>query len=181
MLHSALRFLSALALVAAVFSASYLAAGKPRRVPVEKLLVTVAQDSATVCSAAGPCLDRGADYTLLVFFSPGDCPPCLYDTVVLEDLYTETSRERLNVIGIAYGLTVAEARKFAAASGITYPLNTAPAVLERHVRNPRPQGSVRPVKVLLDGEGRTVGSWGSRLTVAAHAEDKEEILALVGR
>ena len=125
---------TALALALVAFAASFALARPSPEESLNGALRLVEADTAnTVCLAGGDCLAADAEYTLLVFFSASDCPPSLYETALLDELYRAVPRARLNVVGVAYGMTADEARHFAVASRIHYPLYVHPARLERFV------------------------------------------------
>jgi peroxiredoxin len=169
------------ATVALAFTASFAVAGPSRAARLHRLEAAIRQDPAhTVCMAAPACMARDPDYTLLVFFSAEDCAVCLYDTAILDSLYRAVPRERLNVIGIASGYTPDEARRFARASGISYPLYVAPERLADLIRDPRPPKANKPEKVLLDRNGAVLGTWRSRTTVSWHSDDMRWIRARAG-
>ncbi|HEX8691393.1 MAG TPA: hypothetical protein VF746_03035 [Longimicrobium sp.] len=167
---------AALALV--VFSASFALARTPAREELDGALRLVAADPArSVCLGEGACVWPEAPHTLFVFFSATDCAGSLYDMAVLEELYRAVPRGRLNLVGVAYGMDAAEARAFAVASQITYPLYLDPARLERHVRNPRPERFNRPMKVLVDRQGRVIETWPSRTEVRGQRLDLGRVRA----
>lgn len=165
-------------LAAGVFSASFAAARPSPREALDGALRRVAADTArTVCLGGGECLRAGAAHTLFVFFSAGDCAGALHDTAVLEALYREIPRERLNVVGVAYGMSAGEARAFAVASGITYPLHVDPAGVERYVGSPRAEPTNRPVKVLVTRGGTVLETWSSGTDLAALRADLRRVRA----
>lgn len=169
------------AMVLVAFAASFAMARPSPRESLDGALRLVETDAAnTVCLAGQDCLSSAAEHTLLVFFSVSDCPPSLYETALLDEVFRAVPRARLNVVGVAYGMTADEARHFAVASRIHYPLYVHPERLERFVRNPRPRGASRPVQVLVDREGRVVGRWTPRSSVEKMREDVRLIRGRVG-
>lgn len=170
-------FATAAVVALGVFSASFALARPPARQSLDGALRLVASDPARTVCFGGDCLRADAAHTLLVFFAAGDCAGALHDTAVLEALYREVPREELNVVGVAYGMTLEEARAFAVASGITYPLYTDPARMERFVRNPRAEPTNRPAKVLVRRDGAVLETWDSGTDVAALRADLRRVRA----
>ena len=163
------------------FSASFTLTRPSARDELEAALLLVASDSAhVVCRAGTDCLRTDAARTLFVFFDPSDCSGALYDTAVLDEVYRGTPRSALNVVGVAYGMDAGEARAFALASGVTYPLYSNPERLERFVRNPRSELTNRPVKVLVDRDGRVVKQWISEGYVRLVRDDARRLQARLG-
>lgn len=164
------------ALGATMFTTTYRLTDTGHRSDYRGALRQVASDSAgTVCLAEGACLALDARNTLFIFFRVGDCPGGLYDTVVLEELYRAVPRTTLNVVGVVQGMTTAEARAFASASGITYPLYVHPARLDPYVTSRQPGTGNRPRKVLVDHRGAVAEAWSSVTIVHELREDAERV------
>jgi hypothetical protein len=144
-------------LFAGTFAAGYYGFAPPAPANLHGALEAVLDDPANlVCTGPAPCADPGADYDLVIFFTRDDCAIGLYQTVVLEETYRSLPRSRLNVIGVAYGLTRDEAERLARVSGITYPLYVDPERLERRIGKFRADGSNKPVAVLANRSGTIV-------------------------
>ncbi|MET0397992.1 MAG: hypothetical protein ABW277_14420 [Longimicrobiaceae bacterium] len=168
--------LAAAVLAAAVFWGSHaVSAAGPEALDMRGALREVEASGATLCLAGGNCLSPDAERTLFLFVRASDCAGAKYDAAVLEELYRATPRRRLNVVGVVDGMTVEEARAFAVASEITYPLYLGSRGLERFVRNPRPAVGNRPMKLLVDRDGRVLRRWTS-VTMASML--REEALRL---
>lgn len=157
--------------------------GAPRH-DVAGALRQVQVPGAALCLAGRDCLSHRAEQTLFVFLRAGDCAGGMYDAAVLQELFQGTPRRQLNVVGVVDGMTPEEARAFAVASGITYPLYLGTAGLRRYVRDPRPAEGNRPMKLLLTADGREVRRWTS-VTVASTLRDearrlRQSVLAAEG-
>lgn len=159
---------------------SAMARPSPRDNLQSALQLVEADHANTVCLAATDCVSRDADYTLLVFFAVNDCPPSLYQTALLDEAYRAIPRARLNVVGVVSGMTQEEARHFAVASGIHYPLYVHSERMERYIRNPRAKNAIRPVELLVSREGRVVERWTPRSSVLRMREDVRIIRERVG-
>ena len=172
-----LRIAAVLILSAASFAGTSRLSRPSPSEGLRRVLERVESDTAaTVCAGRAPCLRADAEYTLLVFFSARDCSISLFDTVVLDSVFRAHPRARLNVVGVGYDLTPAEARAFAASSGISYPIYAAPERLKPFMRNPRPEVGNKPVKVLLSRDGRVARSATSRTTVQRHHQAAARLL-----
>jgi len=166
---------------ALAFTAGFAAARPSGQPKVDEALRLVSADGAhVVCLSAGPCLAPEAAHTLFVFVSGDDCAGALYDTAVLDPLFRGTPREKLNVVGVVRGMSRDEARAFADASGITYPLYLDADRLERLVGNPRKPGGNRPMKVLVDRRGTVVRVWHAAAEMRKQRDDLRRLTAEVG-
>lgn len=149
--------LLAIPLFLGCFAASYMALSHDSGPRYDSVLQAVRDDPGNlVCTGGVPCLGTAAEYDLVVFFSRRDCAIGLYHTAVLDELYRAAPRARLNVVGVAYDLDAAGARRLARVSGITYPLYVAPDRLERRFGRMRAEGANRPLAVLMDRSGSVV-------------------------
>lgn len=118
------------------------------------------------------------DFTLLVFFSPDDCGPCLYEIVVLDNLAKELP-DRLRVLGVVYGLESGEFPAFREGSGIRFPLHNATREIERMLGLQRPEGANRPLTMLIDLNGAVVDRAMAGFTIEEHLQHAEELRELI--
>jgi hypothetical protein len=145
-------------------------------------LAAVLDDPAnTVCLGEAPCADPDAAYDLFVFFSRRDCAIGLYQTAVLDEVYRQVPRSRLNVVGVAYDLDRGTAERLARVSGISYPLYLRTDEMESRFGVVRGEGANKPVMVLVDRAGTVVHSATSGGTVEELEAYGRQLAGRVGR
>jgi hypothetical protein len=167
--------------VASFGSAYALATPSAPRARMDRALEVLRADPDNlVCLGQAPCLDPEAEHTLFVFFGAYDCAVGLYQTAVLEQVYRTVPRRSLNVVGVAQGFSARQARKFAVASGISYPIYADPARLDGIVPNPKPTDGNRPVFLLVDRRGRVLQTRTAASHVAGHHADAAALARRLG-
>lgn len=168
-LRGALALLLALLLTATGFVVARRVAGKDNAQLLATAVDLIRSDTAqTTCSALNDCVDPTSRYFLFVFFSPRDCPICLYETSILDSLYREFRRDDLEIIGVMQEASREEARRFAYASTISYALYTHPRRLDKYIENPRPTPFNKPMTVLFSRSGAVLETAVAGLTVQSH-------------
>ncbi len=92
----------------------------------------------------------GTANTLVIFLSPGDCPNCLRERSVWEELNNAHDAAKLRVVGVLVRSSIAEARTFAKAYQFPFPLYFAD---KNRVGQATPLPQLTPFKVLVNAQG----------------------------
>ena len=97
---------------------------------------------------------KGLDsqFTLFVFFPLRGCPPCLDELSVLDELYEEVPRQKLDIIGIACHPYDWEVRTFVESEKITFKILLDKDFAVRKMLNLKSL----PFKLLTDSKGKII-------------------------
>ncbi|MCA1634190.1 MAG: redoxin domain-containing protein [Acidobacteria bacterium] len=112
--------------------------------------------------------------TLVVFLSGGDCSNCLAERSVWEDLARSHDPSQLRVVGVLVRTSPSEARTFADAYNLSFPLH-----LDGEGRlgegTALPQST--PFKVLINGEGKVLLAAGPNPDISTHKDFGDMVVA----
>jgi len=93
-----------------------------------------------------------SDFTLFIFFSPTDCPACLREAKIWQDLFRDREMLHLSVVGIVDQCNQREAEVFAEQLGTAFPVMfDAQSTLRSSFGISR-----TPEKILIDKEGHVL-------------------------
>ena len=119
-------------------------------------------------------LGFGPAPTLVVFLSGGDCSNCLAERSVWEDLARSYDPSRLRVVGVLVRTSPSEARTFADAYNISFPLySDGEGRLGQGTALPQ----TTPFKVLLNGEGKVLLAAGPNPDISTHKDFGDKVVA----
>jgi peroxiredoxin len=119
-------------------------------------------------------LSFGPGATLVVFLSGGDCSTCLAERSVWEELARAHDPSELRVVGVLVRTSPSEARTFAEAYNLSFPL-----YLDGEGRlgqgTALPQAT--PFKVLIDSGGKVLLADGPNPGVSMHKDFGDKVVA----
>lgn len=119
-------------------------------------------------------LSFGPANTLVVFLSGGDCPTCLAERSVWEDLARSHDPSQLRIVGVLVRTSPSEARTFADAYNLTFPLYLdGEGGLGRLTALPQ----VTPFKVLIDRGGNVLLAAGPNPDITTHKDFGDKVNA----
>lgn len=119
-------------------------------------------------------LSLGPANTLVVFLSGGDCPNCLAERSVWEELARSHDPSQLKVVGVLVRTSSSEARTFADAYNLSFPLYLdGEGGLGRLTALPQ----VTPFKVLIDRGGRVLLAAGPNPDITTHKDFGDKVNA----
>lgn len=119
-------------------------------------------------------LSFGPANTLVVFLSGGDCPTCLAERSVWEDLARSHDPSQLKVVGVIVRTSKSEAHTFADAYNLSFPLYLDDeGSLGRLTALPQ----VTPFKVLIDRSGNVLLAAGPNPDITTHKDFGDKVNA----
>jgi peroxiredoxin len=116
----------------------------------------------------------GAAHTLLVFMSPGDCPACLTEQRVWDELAQTHDSAQLQVVGILVRTSLAEARAFAKGYPSSFTLYVD---VNEQLKHSAALPPTTPFKALVDHEGKVLLAEGPNADPAQHRNFSQHVLA----
>lgn len=117
---------------------------------------------------------RKAPYTLIVLFSTGDCPMCLRESSIWDEL-DKHAPERLSVVGIVDQTSSIEAEQFASGAHISFPILLDTASQLRKALNI----SYTPAKILINMNGLVLFADHPNQTDEQQAVFRQRVIALI--
>lgn len=119
-------------------------------------------------------LSFGPANTLIVFLSGGDCSTCLAERSVWEELARSHDPSQLRVVGVLVRTSPSEARTFADAYNLSFPLHLdGESGLGRLTALPQ----VTPFKVLIDRGGKVLLAAGPNPDITTHKDFGDKVNA----